>query len=270
MQWYTDHIRLNAEGAQMKTDRFISSRLFRALMIALMFLPLMTEKPYDSRYTVNVIAEVLKNPYSLRISALLPLSKAVLLLASVSPFFFRRSERIILGYYAVILVIVSVFQNMALTQYGFTFIPGNMIVQLIIAVIVLIDLFGKKSRVEKNDIDRGYLWVIPFMALAFLMPYEVKDGIIVPSLRTVFTNDAGVTYCMITPVILGTLMLFHKDVHRETLNAIAFLGFGFGILNMMTWFGYQRQNWWMGICHLPLLILSFSAMRMSKGRKQDS
>ena len=262
-----DHTRLNAEGADMKTDCFISGKIFKIMMVVLMFLPLVTQKPYDSRYTVNVIAEVLKNPYSVRIKVFLPAAKAALLAAAVSPLLFAKSEKIILGYYAVILMVVSVFQNMSDTQYGFTFIPGNMILQLIIAAIVLIDLHGRKSRIEKNDMDARYLWVIPFMALAFLMPYGVKEGIIVPSVRTVLINDAGVAYCMITPVILGTLMLFHKYVHRETMHAIAFLGFSFGILNMMTWFGYQRQNWWMGICHLPLLILSFSAMRMSKGKK---
>ena len=39
------------------------------------------------------------------------------------------------------------------------------------------------------------------------MPYNIKNNTIVPSISTIFTNEAGVTYCMITPVILGILHL---------------------------------------------------------------
>ena len=102
------------------------------------------------------------------------------------------------------------------------------------------------------------------MALAFLMPYTIKNNIIVPSISTIFINEAGVTYCMITPVIIGMLILFSKNINKATINAISFVGLSFGIFNMMTWFGFNIENWWMGILHLPLLIISIYGLRISK------
>ena len=58
---------------------------------------------------------------------------------------------------------------------------------------------------------------------------------------------------MITPVIIGMLILFSKNINKATLKVISFVGFSFGIFNMMTWFGFNIENWWMGILHLPLL-----------------
>lgn len=33
-----------------------------------------------------------------------------------------------------------------------------------------------------------------------------------------------------------------------------------------TWFVFNPENWWMGVCHLPLLIISFYGLRMSSYR----
>ena len=53
-----------------------------------------------------------------------------------------------------------------------------------------------------------------------------------PSISTIFTNEAGVTYCMITLVIIGMLILFSKNINKATLNVISFVGLSFGILNI--------------------------------------
>lgn len=105
------------------------------------------------------------------------------------------------------------------------------------------------------------------MILAFLMPYIIENNKIMPSISTIFTNEAGVTYCMITPVIIGMLILFSKNIDKATINIISFVGLSFGIFNMMTWFGFNIKDWWMGILHLPLLIISIYGLRISKIKK---
>jgi hypothetical protein len=91
------------------------------------------------------------------------------------------------------------------------------------------------------------------------MPYTVnQEGYVQFAVNTrILYNESGVTYCMITPLILGVLLLFSKGVYKPTFSVIAYTGLIFGILNMITWFGLMSENWWMGVLHLPLLILSF-------------
>ena len=248
----------------MKIQKLIYRKWYKVMLVMIMFIPVITQEKFDSRYTVNVIAEVLKHPYIDNIGILLPVTKVFLFLAFLSLFFMKKhGEKILLGYYAGILIPVSLFQNMAETQYGFTFVVGNMIIQLLVCIVLIADLVKGASCISSDQLDRTKLWVISLMCFAFMMPYAIQNDIIVPSLSSVLTNEAGVTYCMITPVILGMMILFHRGMNPETMHIAAFVGFSFGILNMMTWFGFQIQNWWMGICHLPLFILSFYALRLS-------
>ena len=68
-------------------------------------------------------------------------------------------------------------------------------------------------------------------------------------------------------MILGILILFSKNINKATLNVISFVVVSFGIFNMMTWFGFNIKDCWMGILHLPLLIISIYGLRISKMKK---
>ena len=107
------------------------------------------------------------------------------------------------------------------------------------------------------------------MLLAFLMPYKLHDlEIVKPSFGLfVLTNEAGLTYCMITPVILGVMILFSKSIYKPTFYIVSFIGFMFGTINMLTWFVLDSQNWWMGVLHLPLAILSTYALLLCRKNK---
>ena len=61
---------------------------------------------------------------------------------------------------------------------------------------------------------------------------------------------------MITPVIAGTMALRPAAYGRTTRATVGWLGTIFGLLNMMTWFVIDPASWWMGILHLPLLVIA--------------
>jgi hypothetical protein len=233
-----------------------------------MFIPVITEIKYDSANTPKVIAQVLMNPFVVQIKWILPVTKIILLAVIVAVLLLKKnSEKIILSYYAIILVVLGVLQNAANTKYGFSLIVGNLIVQFVVCTFVCYDLVKGKSQIHRSDFEKRYCLLIPFMLLAFLLPYTMKNGLVAPSLIGVLTNEAGVTYCMVTPVVTGMLLLFGKQIHKPTLNAISFVGFAFGLINMITWFVMDIPNWWMGICHIPLLVISFVGLLNSKNKK---
>lgn len=239
---------------------------FKVILVCLMFIPVITETGYEPQNTINVIAEVLMHPYINNIGVFLPIAKVILTAVALSPVFIspKAAGRLIFSYYSALLLVIGLFQNMAETNYGFTFILGNLIVQYTIMSFCIWDCIKGKSQFDIQTLDCKKLWVVPLMLLALLMPYSLKNGTVIPSINTVLTNEAGVTYCMITPVIVGLIILFHKSVYKPTMHIVSFLGFGFGILNMMTWFGFRLTDWWMGILHLPLLILSWYGLYLSK------
>ena len=61
---------------------------------------------------------------------------------------------------------------------------------------------------------------------------------------------------MITPVIIGALVLFARQVSSATLSLVSFVGLYFGIVNLLTWWVLNPQDWWMGVLHLPLVIMA--------------
>ncbi len=243
---------------------------FRALALCALAAPCATAAPYPAEETPALIAAVLAHPLAASVPALLPAAKLALCACALAPWVAaRRGGRIVLGYYATILVIVGIFQNISLaTPYGFAWVAGNTAVQLLVAIACARDAGESPGRARPAHLDRRRLWLLAPMALAFAMPYGFDaTGAIVPTFDAgVFANEAGVTYCMITPVVVGTLVLFPGSAAPSTLSFASFVGLAFGIANLITWFGLDPASWWMGILHLPLVVASamglFCARRM--------
>lgn len=247
---------------------FFYSVWFKVILLLVTFIPTYTEIAYDPANTSKVIASVLSNPPVNNFGFFLPVAKILLALAAIAVTVgTKKSSRILLGYYAAILVVIGIFQNMSGTSaYGFSWIIGNTIVMLIVSAFCAYDAIKGKSDFDKKHFEAKRLWVIFPMLLAWLMPYAINEqGIVKPDFSLfVFLNEAGVTYCMITPVIIGAMILFSKGVYKPIFSIISFVGFIFGVMNMLTWFVFNSPNWWMGILHLPLLILSFYALLLCK------
>lgn len=242
---------------------------FRALLLALFMLPAITEVPYNPANTTAVIQAVLAEPYVVAAPGLLPLAKILLFGFVALPLLGApRAGRILLGYYAVILVMVSVLQNMAQTKlWGFVWLLGNTVVQLVVVFWCVLDVVQHRTRLAA--LQPGRLWLLVPMLLALLMPYAVQDGNAVAAWDTAFVNEAGVTYCMITPVVLGTLLMFPSTVDPRTLTVTSFVGLIFGLVNLVVWFGLAPQSWWMGILHMPLVVTATFGLveaRISKER----
>lgn len=95
------------------------------------------------------------------------------------------------------------------------------------------------------------------MLWAWLYPFALDAGTVVPGGWTgVLANGAGLTYCMVTPVIAGMMALRCAAYGRTTRVIVGWLGLIFGLLNMMTWFLINPSVRWMGILRLPLLIVA--------------
>lgn len=240
---------------------------FKVFLTVLIFLPSYTEVGFDPANTTDVIASVMKHPLIISTEWFLPIAKLLLLAVIISSFIFAQiSKRLLLGYYTFILLIVGIFQNMAYTHdYGFVWLIGNTLIQFAVLGYCLFDVIKSKTEIKKENLNKRRLWIVVPMLLAFLMPYSINsENYVFPAFNSnVLINEAGVTYCMITPVVIGNLLLFSKGVNKSTLSVISYVGFIFGLLNMMTWFGLQIENWWMGVLHLPLMILSIYGMVVS-------
>ena len=79
--------------------------------------------------------------------------------------------------------------------------------------------------------------------------------------RTSLQRD-GLTFCFTTPVFLFLLVLFYPKVNAFAYRITAFNGLLYGLFNMTHFFNPQLR--WMGILHLPLLVISLCALLLPR------
>lgn len=209
----------------------------------------------SSEQVTELIQSVLMQPWSEAVPILMPVAKLALLAVAVigvtgkGPY-----AKIVLGYYAAILAVVAVFQNTATLSDGVAIIVGNLLAQL---VVVAVCLLGLHHTSDTAALRHDRLWMLPLMLWAWLYPFALQGNTVVPGgWAEVLTNSAGVTYCMVTPVIVGTMALRPAAYGRTTRVVVGWLALIFGLLNMLTWFAVKPASWWMGVLHLPLLVIA--------------
>ena len=252
---------------------FIYGVWFKIILLLIIFVPSYSQIPYNPVDTTKVITSVLSHPFVVNIAFLLPVAKVLLAIVVIAALTnVKNSSRIVMGYYALVLAVTGVFQNMAITnEYGFVWLIGNTIVILSVSVCSAYDAIKRKSSFDKKYFETKRLWVVAPMLLAFLMPYTIdKQNVLKPAFGMLaVTNEAGVTYCMITPIIIGVMILFSKGVYKPIFSIVAFVGLIFGVMNTLTFFVLQSQSWWMGVLHLPLLIFSLYALILCRLEKES-
>jgi hypothetical protein len=242
---------------------------FFLLFLLLQIVPPYAAKGYDWSETGMVTGEILSRSFEFSSSVLrpiLPVFKIVpILLIVLIRVLGNRVARPFSIYVALNYVLVALVQSIAVTEsYGLGIIVINLVMFFLVALF-----WAWEAVVQKNDLSPQKLpiwryWVVPFAFLAFW--YPVNPNTMMPdfSLTHLFANLAGLTFCMMTPVYLAILTLYHPRVNRATLRVTSLVGFIIGLYNMLVNFVLAPDTlWWNGILHIPLVVISIYSFVLS-------
>lgn len=255
-------ITLNAESRLEKISR---RWWFLLIIVFISFLPLYAQTSYDPRQTSQVINSALAQPLIYSIPALFPLFKlapiALTAWLFVSP---KRAYRWFALYAGLNLLGIAFFQNSALTsEYGLVIITGNIILFGAIAAAWFAEAIKPRSDFSLRPLPRRALILTPMMLLAFWMPIQTENMRLILDPGLFFTNEAGLTGCMMLPIYTGFLVLFYPQVNRVLLRLSGFIGLLIAFFNLLTHFVLIPANFWMGVLHLPLFFISLTAFSLS-------
>lgn len=244
-------------------ERVINKWWFYFILILIAFVPSITENPVAPDQITLVIKETLQNPLAYEKPFLFPISKLILIVLLVGPIIWKNKFKIpFVILLCFQLSVIMAFQNISTdTQFGYTILTGNILMQLVVLLSWVYEL--KVKRIDFSEVRLNW-WkalIIALSLLSFWMPS--RNGQMYFSGRDIMLNEAGLTYCMVTPFILAILLLYYPSINKVTLRITSFVGLYFGIMNMLTWFVIDPEYWWMGILHLPLLIISFIGLLLS-------
>lgn len=179
----------------------------------------------------------------------------------------EKISRWFMFYVGCCYVLYTVNQNVALTEkYGLSIVTVNVVMMLLVAFVWFRGALLGNSRFTFSNLNWKTAWTIPvaFFCLwwPMNMPYEAHPDF---NLVYLFTGGSAMAFCPVTPVFLTLLILSKKDVDRPLLRVMAMVGFIIGLYNMgnfATDFGF-----YLGLYHLPLLIMPLYALIISKKEK---
>ena len=255
----------------MKENTFKSDKLeritrkwwfFLVFILLQFFVPPYASKGYLWNQWGDVIRYSLRNAYVNSHSQLYPYFKIIPVILILLIIIFKNKFRRVLSIYiAFSYIIFALGQNISRTEkYGLSICTINVLMFFIVAFVWIWEAIVQKNNFHLLKIPLWRYWVIPLAFLAFWAPSNPHDI----KLADLFTNGAGMAFCMMTPVYIGLLTLYYPQVNIALLRVTSLVGIIIGIYNMIANFLVDPATlWWNGVLHLPLLSISIYGLFLS-------
>lgn len=162
------------------------------------------------------------------------------------------------GYIAVMLLIFSIAQNTSITEkFGLAICLANVFTFITLAWMWVWP--STSPRMEYKQSKPPFLkWII--LGLALVPFWEPVDSItLLPNFDPVLflTSGAGLSFCMLMPLLLSICIWNYPNVNRVAFLSTSFMGLWMGLGNFLLEFVLYPQYWWIGVLHVPLVVLSF-------------
>ena len=258
---------MNSKEVQEKLEAATWKKWFYLIFVLIQFIPSYASKGYDPRKMGEIIGIILQNAIISTLQPWYPLFKIIpITLVALIVLKKRGVERWFNIYVGISYVLFALLQHIAFTEeYGFSIVISNIIMLLLVAAFWFWDVFAQKNDFTPVERPTWKYWVIPLAFLAFW--YPINPDTFMPDFNPIylFTNSAGLTFCMMTPVYLAILLLHYPRINIATLRVTGLAGIIIASYNiLLNFFMYPDLLWWNGVLHIPLLMISGYALGQKK------
>jgi hypothetical protein len=245
---------------------------FLLILFLLFFIPSYSAVEIDPVEIPKLIVEILSNPLIYSFPVIYPLFKIIpivfiVLLAMTK----NRAVRAFDIYVAALSLGFASLQTTAVTgMYGLSILTGNLVVYTIVAFFWVVDAVVKENEITGDNRTLWRYWVAPFAFFSFW--YPIDTATLAPDFSPLYmlSSESGLTYCMMTPVLLAIVMIFFSKLNRAAIRVTGFAGTVTGLFNIVQ-IVVNPTAWWMGVLHIPLFVVSLYAFSMSFSRdKQEA
>ena len=239
------------------------------LFLIISFLPLYTEKAYAYENTQDVIINLLMVvliPYKAWGIVFHITTLIIVLYIALRP---EKSGRLFSAYMGLNFLVIALVQSSGTTEkYGFVMQTSSLVMSIILGFIWIWVTIRGDIEASFKDKHWYHFPLLLLALLSFWSPYKVVGTAVVPNFDPLllFTSpDYGLTFCFTLPVFLFLLILFFPKVNLFAYRITAFNGLLYALFNLTHWFNPDSR--WMGVLHIPLLVLSIFALIQSRTPK---
>ncbi len=184
--------------------------------------------------------------------------------------FGNRFNRLFSLYAGINYLLFAFLQSIGITnEYGFGIVTSTFILVILVAIFWFWEAYISKNDFTYHKISLIRYRVVPLAFLAFWYPINLKTLRPDFNLAYLFTNIAGLAFCMMTPLYLGILTIYYPKVNIALLRVTSLCGIIIGFWNMVVNFVMRPDVlWWNGVLHLPLVFISLYAIILSFRKTQ--
>lgn len=228
--------------------------------------------PYSSRgYSIweagRVNGYILTHAIPSAFHSLYPVFKIIPMFLVITILWYgSRTRKLFSLYVAISYVLFAFCQSLSVTEmYGTGICLSHLLLSLWIAMLWLWEVSRPGNDFSQRRRPFWKYWVFLPALLAFWEPVNPATGLPDFKLAYWLTSSAGLAFCMLTPLYLATLIVFYPTVNRAIFEVTSLVGFAYALGNFYIAFFFDARFWWVGILHLPLLILSLNGLFLAFG-----
>ncbi len=254
------------ETIQESLEKSIRKWWFPLIFVLIQFIPTYTAISFDPRDMGVVIGTILSNSILSSVEFVYPLFKIIPILLVLMMLLKKKGVARWFNIYAGITYILFAFlQHIAFTEeYGFSIVISNLIMLLLVAAWFW-DVFAQKNSFLPIKQPWWKYWVVPLALVAFWYPINPITFRPDFNLTYLFTNSAGLAFCLMTPAYLAILYLHYPQINLVTLRVTGLAGIIIAFFNiLMNFIMFPETLWWNGVLHIPLLMISGAALGQKK------
>lgn len=238
---------------------------FPVLLFLLLLIPPYASKGFELNRVLQLNAFVLTHAIKYRLAPIYPLFNTLAITLIVAVFVLRnRISQTFAIYAALSYILFAVLQNVSITEeHGVAICLSNVALFLVVSASWFYEVkVGENDFGVKGQPKWRWLFFLPAL-LAIWQPVDpVTMG---PDFNPMYllNSGSGLTFCMMTTVYLSVLLYFFPSVNVFTLRITSLAGLLIGLGNLWLEFLYLHELWWVGVLHLPLVIMSGCGLWLS-------
>lgn len=240
----------------------VKSWWFLGMFLLFQIIPPYTSTGYALMDWGKVNAFILMHPIKSVLNGFFPLFK--ILPVVVILYLVLRAKwaaRLFNGYIAMMLLIFSVIQSVSISEpYGFSICLANVFTFAALAILWIWP--AKLNQMDdSHPTFSAWKWVLLGLAiLSFWEPVDVQTLTLSFNPVLLVTSGAGLSFCMLMPLFLSVSILYYPRVNRIAFLSTSFIGFWMGLGNFLLEFILYPQYGWIGVLHIPLVVVSISGL----------
>jgi hypothetical protein len=187
------------------------------------------------------------------------------LIIIVGAFFIGRIFARILSYYLAFMYVVAAFlQNISISsKYGIAICTSTWLISILVALSWLAEIKWKENDFSRPPRWKRLILLFPISILALWCPINPATNLPDPNMHYLFSSGSSLTFCMMTIAAISILLAYYPAINFLLLGATGLFGFLIGLGNLWLEFIYIPQYYWVGIFHVPLVVLSFIGITLS-------